>query len=116
LKASYVVHFGEAAAEDHGVDCGSMKSFFARGKGKATKFDYYINIHTLKPWPTQYTALAVAYARGTHKGMTKAARPAVVQPGQLWTHYDFEEAFHIPCTLYQVKSGRFRQSNIVFDR
>lgn len=80
-----------------------MKSFFNRGKGKATKFDYYVNIHTLKPWPTQYTALAISYARGTHKGVTKAARPAVTQPGQLWTHYDFEEAFHIPCTLYQVR-------------
>ncbi len=92
-----------------------MKSFFNRGKGKAAKFDYYINIHTLKPWPTQYTALAVAYARGTHKGVTKAARPAVVQPGQLWTHYDFEEAFHIPCTLYQVTRLCQPAKNAVLD-
>ena len=74
------------------------------GKGKSVKFDFYIQIHALAPWPAQYAYMTVTWSRGAqHKGQTKAVRPSTSPTGAGFASYVFDEGFHLPCTLYQVR-------------
>lgn len=77
-------------------------SLFGRSRrGKSVKFDFYIQIQSLAPWPAHFSYMTVTWQRGaTHKGQTKAVRPT---PGPSGTaSYIFDEGFHLPCTLFQV--------------
>ena len=77
---------------------------FSKGKGKPVKFDYYVLIHSLSPWPNQYKQLVVTWQRGSgRKGQTSAVGPSPEQPGRSWGTYQFEESLHVPCTLIQVR-------------
>lgn len=76
---------------------------FGKGKSKQSKFDFYIHVHTLSPWPAQYSKLVLEWQRGgSRKGWTKPIGPTVGQPGRMWATYEIEQDFHVPCTLYQV--------------
>lgn len=77
---------------------------FGKGKSKQSKFDFYIHVHTLSPWPAQYSKLTLEWQRGgSRKGWTKPVGPTVGQPGRMWATYEIEQTFHVPCTLYQVR-------------
>ncbi len=79
---------------------------FSKGKSKQSKFDFYIHVHTLSPWPAQYSKLVLEWQRGgSRKGWTKPVGPTVGQPGRMWATYDIEQDFAVPCTLYQVIVG-----------
>ena len=71
------------------------------GKGKSVKFDFYIQIHSLSPWPAHLSYMTVTWQRGTsHKGQTKAVGPT--KNNSMNAMYVFDEGFHLPCTLMQV--------------
>ncbi|KAK9805120.1 hypothetical protein WJX72_000185 [[Myrmecia] bisecta] len=79
---------------------------FGKSKSKQARFDFYIHIHSLTPWPARFSALLVHWERGSSRqGYTKAAG-ATTEPGRSVGTYSFEETFHVPCTLYQDSSKR----------
>ena len=77
---------------------------FGKTKGRAVKFDFYVQIHSLSPWPAQYAYLAIVWSRGTtHKGQTKVTGPTSGPAGGAAAVFSFNEGFHLPCTLYEVR-------------
>ena len=80
---------------------------FGKSKGRPAKFDFYVQIHSLSPWPAQYAYLAIAWSRGTtHKGQTKVTGPTSGPAGGAAAVFSFNEGFHLPCTLYEVSAAQ----------
>ena len=76
---------------------------FSKNKGKPAKFDYYLLVHSLSPFPAQYKSLYITWQRGSgKKGQSRAVGPSQEGPGRSWSTFQFEEAFHVSCTLTQV--------------
>jgi N-terminal C2 in EEIG1 and EHBP1 proteins len=72
-----------------------------KNKGKSSNFVFLIHVHSLGPWPTNYKSLAVTWERGSKHGTTSVKTP-LMQPGESWTSYVWEETIQLPTTLYQV--------------
>jgi len=72
------------------------------GKGR-DKFDFYVLIHSLSPFPGQFKHLHIVWQRGAGKrGQTKNIGPTA-EPGRPSSaSFQFEEAFHVDCALSQV--------------
>ena len=76
---------------------------FGKSKGKQAKFDYYLLVHSLSPFPANYRSVYITWQRGSgKKGTTRTVGPAPEGPGRSWATYQFDEAFHVGCTLNQV--------------
>ena len=74
------------------------------GKGKSAKYDYYLLLHNLSPFPANYKSIYISWQRGSGKrGQTKAVGPTSTGPGRSWATYQFEDALHVDCTLNQVR-------------
>lgn len=77
------------------------------GKAKTAKYDYYLLLHTLSPFPANYKSIYISWQRGSDKrGQTQAVGPTATGPGRPWATYQFEEALHVDCTLHQVSAQR----------
>jgi hypothetical protein len=76
------------------------------GKGR-NKFDFYILVHNLSPFPSKFKSLHIVWQRGAGKrGQTKSIGPTA-EPGRSQSStFQFEEAFHVDCALSQVLKAR----------
>lgn len=54
-----------------------MKGLLGKGKGKAVKFEFHIQVHQLGPWPAGNKPIAVGWQRGSkRKGVTNPTLPS----------------------------------------